>query len=565
MPSTKYSGFGLVDVIVGIALMLVLFLALFGALRASLMLSALAKAKATAVELASTQMEYLRGLSYDSLGTTGGIPSGLVPQIATTTVDGIVYTTRTFIQYKDDPADGIGAQDANGITTDYKIGRVTVSYSMKELAKSINLVSNFTPPSIETTTGGGTLSIRVVDAASVGVSNASIRIVNTSTSPTIDFTTFTNTDGYAVIGGAATSSQYQIYVSRTGYSSAQTYERTSQNVNPTPGYLTVVKDQVTGATFFIDRLSTLILASFSPATTNSFNDSFNNSSNLASQTNTQVSDGMLSLSNEELSGTARSVAISPSYLAGWGLLSASLSEPSGTTAVIRVTDATGAVLPDSALAGNAAGFSSFPVSLTGISASSYPALTIFAELTSNSTTTTPSILDWSLSHTDGPTPLSNIAFTLTGAKTIGTDANNAPIYKTVVGGTTGANASKTEVLEWDLYSLATNNLIESCQASPFSLAPGSVTNVAFLTGSPTAHTLSAKVKNSADADVAYAKIVLTKSGYAATIPTSLCGLAYFGGLASGSYSATVSATGYATTTFSNINVTGQATTTLTLP
>ena len=90
----RLRGFGLIDVIVGIALMLVLFLALFGVLRASLMLSAIAKANAAAVEVASTQMEYLRGLSYDSLGTVGGIPSGPVPQLATSTVDGVVYVTR---------------------------------------------------------------------------------------------------------------------------------------------------------------------------------------------------------------------------------------------------------------------------------------------------------------------------------------------------------------------------------------------------------------------------------------------------------------------------------------
>ena len=76
-------GFGLIDVIVGIALMLIMFLALFGVLRASLMLSTLSKAKASAVELASTQMEYLRGLSYDSLGTVSGIPAGAAAQTTT--------------------------------------------------------------------------------------------------------------------------------------------------------------------------------------------------------------------------------------------------------------------------------------------------------------------------------------------------------------------------------------------------------------------------------------------------------------------------------------------------
>ncbi|MEK7126278.1 MAG: hypothetical protein AAB835_02210, partial [Patescibacteria group bacterium] len=128
------------DVIVGVALMLVIFLALFGVLRASLILSTLAKAKAYAVELASTQMEYLRGLSYDALGMVGGIPAGTVPQTATTTIDGVAYSVRTFVQYKDDPADGVGAQDSNGITVDYKVGKVTVSYYLNGLAKEINLL-----------------------------------------------------------------------------------------------------------------------------------------------------------------------------------------------------------------------------------------------------------------------------------------------------------------------------------------------------------------------------------------------------------------------------------------
>lgn len=561
-------GFGLVDVIVGVALMLVIFLALFGVLRASLILSTLAKAKAYAVELASTQMEYLRGLSYDALGTAGGIPAGQVPQTATTTIDGVSYVVRTFIIYKDDSADGSGAQDSNGITTDYKIGKVVISYSLNGLAKEINLLSNFVPPSVESSTGGGTLSVHVVDATSADVTDATVHVVNTSTSPVVDFTTFTNTGGLALIGGAATSSEYQIYVSRTGYSSAQTYARAGQNVNPTPGYLTVSKDQVTGGTFFIDRLSTLSLASFSLAVTTTFSDTFADSSNFASQTGTQVAGGLLTLTNEGLSGSASSVSIEPSYLKGWGILSATLSTPSGTTAVVRIGDALGASLPDSVLPGNATGFSSFPVSLTGIPTASYPVLTLSAELTSNSTTTAPGILDWSVSRTNGPIPLPNVAFVLTGAKTIGTDADGKPLYKTTVSDTTGAISEKTETLEWDSYSLAlpNANLIESCSASPFSLAPASAINVAILSGAPTTNILPVIVENNASSTIANAKVVLTKSGYAATIPTSACGFAYFNGLTSGSYSATVSKSGYATTTFPGIVVAGHtATTTLVLP
>lgn len=561
-----HQGFGLVDVVVGVALLLVLFLALFGVLRASLMLSAIAKAKAVAVELGSTQMEYLRGLSYDALGTVGGIPAGLVPHTATTTVDGVSYSVRTLVVYRDDPADGTGAQDGNGITTDFKVARVSVSYSLNGLEKSIVSVSNFAPPGIESSTGGGTLSIHVVDAANADVSDASVRILNTSVSPQVDFTTFTNSGGFAVIGGAATSSQYQIYASKTGYSSAQTYARAGENVNPSPGYLTVSKDQTTGGTFFIDWLSNLTIASLSPAITASFSDSFADASKLSVQSGTQISGGALVLASEELYGTARSATISPSYLSGWGVLAATLLTPDGTAALIRVGDGDGTPLSDSVLPGNGAGFQSFPVSLTGIQTAGYPALTLLAELTSNATTTTPQILDWSISHTDGPAPLPNAAFSLTGAKTIGTDANDAPIYKTTVSGTTGAGAAITETLEWDSYSLSAGSLLESCPASPYSLAPASTTAVALTVGVPTANTLPVIVENNANNPVSSAKVVLSKSGYAATVYTSACGFAYFNGLAGGSYSATVSAAGYATTIFPNINVDGNmAAMTLVLP
>jgi hypothetical protein len=562
-----YRGFGLIDVIVGIALMLVLFLALFGILRASLVLSTLTKAEAAGTEVANTKMEYLRGLSYDNLGTVGGIPAGTVPQMATTTVDGVAYGVRTFVEYYDDPADGTGANDTNGITTDYKIGKVTVSYSIYGLAKSIALISDFAPPGIESSTGGGTLSIHVVNAAGANVSGASVQIIDASTTPAVNFTTFSDINGLVLIGGAATSSQYQIYVSNTGYSSAQTYARTGQNVNPTPGYLTVAKNQTTSATFAIDKLASLTLSTFSPATTTVFSDSFANASNLASQANTQVAGGSLELANQSLSGSAYSLPITPNYLDGWGILSATISTTTGTTVAIRVDDTSGNPLPNSVLFGNSTGFSSFPVLLTGISIASYPRLTLEADLTSNSTSTTPMLLDWLLSHTEGPEPLPNITFTLTGAKTIGTDVNNKSIYKTVVSDTTGATATKTETLEWDTYTpVFVGSLIESCPANPYALTPAEATSTAIIIGTPTTNTLPVSVVNSASSTIASAEVALSNIGYAATVPTSACGLAYFGGLASGSYNATVSAAGHATKVFTNISVSKHtATTTLILP
>ena len=554
------AGFSLIDVIVGIALMLVLFLALFGILRASLALSALTKAQAAAIELANTQIEYMRGLSYDALGTVGGIPAGTVPQTTITTIDSMPYTLRTYVTYFDDPVDGTGQADTNHITTDYKIGKVTVSYAIYGLTKVITLISNFVPHSVEAATNGGTLGLHIVDASGADLSDASVQITNTATAPTIDFITFSDVHGMVSVDGAATSTQYQIHVSRPGYSSAQTYERTAQNMNPTPGYLTVVKDQTTSATFAIDKLAELTLASFSPAETTAFSDSFTNTANLADHAGAQISDSALTLTSEGLSGSARSILISPSNLTGWGILSAHVATPSGTSAVIRISDATGVPLPDSVLLGNSVGFSSFPVDLTTIATSSYPSLSIEAELTSDATTTTPSILDWSLSHTSGPVLAPNIAFTLTGAKTIGTDGSGNPLMKTTVTGTTGPDATVTESLEWDAYtlSLSSAHLIESCIPSPYILAPAEATSTALLVGTPSTNTLSIQILNNLGDILPNAKVILSSSDYAATIPTSACGLAYFNELAAGQYRATVSAPGHAAKTFTNIPVAGHS-------
>lgn len=563
----RFRGFSLIEVVVSIGLFLVLFLALFGILRSSLVLSSLTKAKATAVELANTQMEYLRGMSYSTIGTVGGIPSGTVPQTSTSTVDGINFIMHSYVEYYDDPADGLGAADTNHITTDYKKGKVTVSYAVSGLTKQVVLFSNFVPPGIESATNGGLLSLHVVDATGANLPNATVQIVNTATSPTVNFATFTDMNGLVTIDGVATSSQYQIYVSRSGYSSAQTYARASPNMNPTPGYLTTVKNQTTSGTFAIDRLATLMLSSFSPATTNTYSDSFASGASLANQSNTQVAGSALMLASQMLSGSARSIPIAPNAVNGWGILSATIATTTGTSLSVRVDDPSGTPLPDSVLAGNSAGFSSFPVSLTGVATTSYPSLALEAILTSNSTTTTPSLLDWSLTHTDGPAPLPNVAFTLIGTKTIGATSGGAPIYKTIVSDTTGTTGVKNESLEWDAYSLVTTlPLIESCVAAPYSLPPAASMAASIIAGTPSATTLPVLVTDSAGNALSYAKVVLTRSDYAATVPTSACGIAYFNGLSAGTYAATVTATGYTPKAFSGIVVSGHtATSTLSLP
>lgn len=470
-------GLSLIDVLVGSALFLTIFLGLFGLLRASVQVAGLSKLKAAATELASSQMESLRALEYDDVGTVGGIPAGLTPQYATTTSAGISYLVRTYVEYADDPADGTGAADSNFITTDYKRAKVVVTYVVGGVSRDVTLVTNIVPSGIESTAGGGTLQVRAVDAQGLPVAGATVHIENAVLSPSVDLSTFTDAAGLVWLPGAPTSTDYRVEVTKDGYSSAQTYARDATNQNPTPGYLTVVGGSTTSGTFAIDILATLVLSTFSPIAAALWSDPLDDSSGIAASTDVQLGGGALTLLFDGVeyagAGSATSIAVAPSYLASWTSASTTESLPSGTAVRVYVLDGAGALVPDAALSGNSLGFTE-SIDLSSLSTTTYPSLALRAELTTGDPLVTPSLSEWRFGYDAGPVPLPNVAFTLTGGKTIGSTGAGAAIYKTIVSTTTGSVASTTLSLEWDSYALSIPGytIVSQEPEPPYELLPG---------------------------------------------------------------------------------------------
>jgi len=480
-------GMGLVDAAVGSALVLIVFVALLGLLRTSLLVSSAAKLKAGATAVGTTQMEYIRSLSYDTVGTVGGIPAGPVAQYATTTMNGIPYVVRTLVQYVDDPKDGLGSSDSNSITTDYKRVRVTVTYLFREEEREVAIVSNVVPPSIESTTGGGTLRINVVNAPGLAVAGASVRVVNPSLSPTVDVTTFTNIDGAALFPGAPTSTDYQITVTKDGYSTANTYDQDSENQSPTPGHLTVAVNQTTASTFAIDLLSTFSIATFFPVSATSTADTFDSAARVTNMTNVVLQGGAVTLVQDMLAayitpGSFRSTLITHPYLVTWENISFASALPSGTAARVRVLDEGGAVIPDSLLPGNGAGFTSSPISLTGLSTTTYPSLILAGELSTQVPSVAPQLLDWTVNATAGPIPAPNVPFTITGDKKRGSTGGGSAIFKTTISSTTDALGVWTLPVEWDVYTLVLSgfDLIDPPGPATFTLEPGSTTEAVLI-------------------------------------------------------------------------------------
>ncbi len=142
-------GVGLVEVVVGIGILTIVFVGFFGVLQLGTRLATDNKARTGALSLSLERMEYIRSLAYNSVGTVGGDPSGSLVVSEDISLNSIDYTRRTYIVYVDDPKDGVGGSDSNGVTNDYKRVKVEVSWSNQIGTRTSSIVSDITPLAIE--------------------------------------------------------------------------------------------------------------------------------------------------------------------------------------------------------------------------------------------------------------------------------------------------------------------------------------------------------------------------------------------------------------------------------
>lgn len=221
--------------------------------------------KTIARHLAVQQMEFLNNIPYASLGTTTGIPSGSITEFETVNRNGFIFTIHTSITYVDDPFDQQSPQDL--LPTDYKQVRVEILWNeqLGLYREPIVLASVISPKGVETTTGGGTLSVFVINSAGVPLSSTSVRITNTTLNPPVDVTLQTDVNGYLILPGARPCAAcYNVTVTKNGYSTDKTYT-TIEVANPNKRPLTVSAGSLTESTFIIDRLASLTIESYSGA------------------------------------------------------------------------------------------------------------------------------------------------------------------------------------------------------------------------------------------------------------------------------------------------------------
>jgi hypothetical protein len=584
IPDTLYlipnasRGATLLDTLIGVALMVLVFVGITAVFQLSIDVVSNNKARTGALALAQERMEFVRSLSYNAIGTVNGIPSGNIAQEESVSLNGVSYTRKTLVRYIDDPKDGEGVADINGITADSKEIKVTLSWSGKAGARSIPLTSRVSPKGVEQAVPGGTLEISVIDANAQAVSSALVSILNSSVSPSVDVDVLTDADGESKFIGAPEGTGYEIVVTKPGQSTAQTYTADAQNPNPNPGHLTVADSQTTAATFAIDVVGTKTVQTFTSEKTVIWNDPLTNDSLLASTTDTVVASGNLRLTGpgaQNSPGFAESASIASTDIIEWTEFSWVEDTPVDTWVEYRLYfpgNLAFEPIPDSDLLGNIAGFTTSPVDLTGLSTSTYTDIRAHMTLISQNQTETPKVDSYTISYEKGAEALPNLAFRVHGNKTIGTDGTGSPIYKYDQALSSGAGSSVSlSSLEWDSYTVTVDgvatgyDIAESCETQPVYLAPAGSETVKIILSTHTTNSLLVDVKDDLGTTLENASVRLYRTPYDTTQSSSSCGQTFFSGLSEGTvsegnaYSMDVNLSGYQSFTSTlDVDVSGQS-------
>ncbi len=256
---SNHRGSSVLEIVLAIVFVGLIVTAILSLLNSGAKLVYAAKTRLTAVTLANEQIEFIRNLPYNEVGTSGGIPTGSLAQTQTRSLDNLNYTVETDVIYVDDSYDYLAPTDLLNI--DYKKATVTVSWKTGAELSAISLTTTIAPNGIETNTTGGTLYIEVYDPSTIPstpLANATVTITAPTTTPAVSITKKTNSDGIFILAGAPPGIEaYHVVVSKPGYHSAQTYATDPvNNPNPNPADLNVITGEITTQYFEIAPVAT---------------------------------------------------------------------------------------------------------------------------------------------------------------------------------------------------------------------------------------------------------------------------------------------------------------------
>jgi len=574
--SNNKKGFTLIDVLIGVALILIIFVGIFGAFRMGMKTIEQSRNGITASSIANHQIELIRNLPYGSIGIQGEFPDGTLEASTSIIINNVEYLIERRIDFVVDSTDGVTLPE-DDCPNDYKRVKVKVSWTGR-FEGEVEISTDISPKNLaqECADEGGILSVSVFDAFGIMVSFPVIEIRNPDTDEVLK--TATPDDGQHYFSLA--TSTYKVVVTKAGFSNERTYG-TDEVTTPEKPHSMVLEGQLTEISFSIDEVSTFSVNTLSPWGSDSFSDSFADANKISEYLDIAVTEGEARLATTvdegySLSGYLLSSLISPGTIIRWDEFSWTESEPVNTGLDCQVYYASGTdwyLIPDTDLAGNSAGFPNSPVDLSILSTSTYSLLKLRGNLSTSDTSTTPSLEDWQISWiTINTTSIASVTFSLQGAKLIGTDAADGPVYKYSNDHTSnGLGYIDIANLEWDTYTFSIDpasglDLISTDPTpQPISLPPDNVTqSVALYLEAE--NSLLVTVKNVTTLDPIFAAEVRLYNiglGYDISQYTNENGQTYFTPLEVAIYDLDIQAPGFLSNS-TTVNISGDKTETVSL-
>jgi len=377
-------GTSLIDLLISMGIIAILFGGIYLVYFSIVTAIANISAREAAVAAVQAQIETIHNLPYASIGTVGGVPSGVIQPTQTVPVGSFSFVIQTTIRNIDDPFDGtLNGTPADTAPADYKLVSIVATCPLCANFVSVSITTTVAPKNLESATQNGSLFVYALDANGGPVAGANIHVVNSLVVPSIDLNDTTNASGVLQLVGVPTSTQgYQITATKSGYSSERTYPiGAPSNPNPSKPNATVAAQTVTGVTFSIDRTSGLTVYSSDNRCVPVGNESFSlQGAKLIgtdpdvlkfATTSATAASGSVSISNLEwdsyaltLNDAAKNIVgtipqdptiINPSSSAAFRFVLAPASNPSLLATVVSA--ATGAVIPGAAVTASKSGFS----------------------------------------------------------------------------------------------------------------------------------------------------------------------------------------------------------------
>lgn len=273
----RQQGFTLVELIVTMVIFSIVAMSTYILLVGYISSSAFAQMKAIAVGIATSKIETLRALPYNSLAVQGGaiiISGTYLPSQEEVSRSSRVFTVTTDIRYVDDAYDGCfsygsieqrdkycvnGPPDASKpVDTnpkDYKVAQVTV----KDKASGQVLASRssyFASRVAEVASDTAIISVKVTDSSGSGVPGATVHLQNSATTPAVDQTITTDDEGSALFSDIVPDNNpdYVMTASKAGYSTLTTISA-SGSLIPTYPNVSAIAQHMTNSTLTIDKIS----------------------------------------------------------------------------------------------------------------------------------------------------------------------------------------------------------------------------------------------------------------------------------------------------------------------